>query len=141
MSSFWKALNVLTGVQLKMSSSYHPETDGSSERMNKMVNQAIRYHVRQNQKGWVRALPQVRFEMMNTVNASTGFSAFQLCLGRSLRLILPLVPERLMEELVDVDSTECAMALLEQIWLDTEEAKDNLILAKTNQALQAIEAM
>jgi hypothetical protein len=75
--------------------------------------------------------------MMNTVNASTGFSAFQLRLGRSPQLIPLLVPERLTEELADVDSTERAKAVLEQIRLDTEEAKDNLILAKTNQALQA----
>ena len=30
-SHFWKALHELTGVKLKMSSSYHPETDGASE--------------------------------------------------------------------------------------------------------------
>lgn len=52
-SKFWKALNILTGVKLKMSSSFHPETDGSSERSNKTINQCIRYHVERNQKGWV----------------------------------------------------------------------------------------
>lgn len=50
-SKFWCALVKLTGVKLKMSSSFHPETDGSSERTNKMVSQAIRYHVERNQKG------------------------------------------------------------------------------------------
>jgi len=45
-SQFWKALTKLTGVKLKMSTSYHPETDGSSERSNKTVNQMLRYHVR-----------------------------------------------------------------------------------------------
>ena len=30
-SQFWKALTKLTGVKLKMSTSYHPETDRSSE--------------------------------------------------------------------------------------------------------------
>jgi len=52
-SRFWKALTKLTGVKMKMSSSYHPETDGSSERSNKMVNQMLCYHVHCNQKGWV----------------------------------------------------------------------------------------
>jgi hypothetical protein len=46
LSSFWQALRVLTGVRLKMPSSYHPETDGASKRTNKTVNQAIRFHVR-----------------------------------------------------------------------------------------------
>lgn len=44
-SQFWKALHKLTGVKLKLSTAYHPETDGSSEHANKTVNQALRYHV------------------------------------------------------------------------------------------------
>jgi hypothetical protein len=36
-SRFWKALHTLTGIKLKMSSAYHPETDGASERTNKTV--------------------------------------------------------------------------------------------------------
>ena len=82
-SCFWKALTKLTGVNLKMSTVYHPETDDSSERSNKTIDQMLRYHVRRNQKGWVRALPRIRFQIMNTVNASTNFSGFQLHLGRS----------------------------------------------------------
>lgn len=82
-SNFWKSLHELTGVKLNMSTSFHPESDSASERTNKTVNQAIRFHVDRNQKGWVRALPVIRFNMMNTVNASTGFSGFQLHMGRS----------------------------------------------------------
>ena len=44
-SHFWKALTRLTGVQLKMSSAYHPQTNGSSEHTNKTINQAICFHV------------------------------------------------------------------------------------------------
>ena len=58
-SHFWKALTKLTGVSLKMSTAYHPETDGSSEHSNKTINQSIRYHVQRNQMGWVRALPRI----------------------------------------------------------------------------------
>lgn len=70
-SKFWATLTKLTGVWLKMSSSYHPETDGSSERTNKTLNQCICYHVERNQKGWVQALPQVRFNIMNTLNVTS----------------------------------------------------------------------
>jgi hypothetical protein len=44
-SKFWRALHKITRVQLKMSSAFHPETNGASERTNKTVNQALRYHV------------------------------------------------------------------------------------------------
>ena len=82
MSNFWKALHSLTGVKLKMSTSYHPETDGSSEHSNKTVIQAISFHFdERNQKGWVRALPRVRFDIMNMVNKLTGFSPFSSALA------------------------------------------------------------
>lgn len=47
-SSFWKSLHRLIGVKLKMSTAYHPQTDGASEQTNKMVNQCLRYHVEWN---------------------------------------------------------------------------------------------
>jgi hypothetical protein len=40
-SKFWRALTKLTGVKLKMSSSFHLETDGASEHLNKTINQSI----------------------------------------------------------------------------------------------------
>ena len=55
-TDLWTTPHKLTGIKLKMSTSYHPETDGSSERTNKTVNQAIRYHVDNNQKGWLAKL-------------------------------------------------------------------------------------
>jgi hypothetical protein len=59
LSCFWKVLHKLTGIKLKLLSSYHPQTDSASERSNKMVNQCIHFHVERNQKGWVRALPHI----------------------------------------------------------------------------------
>jgi hypothetical protein len=127
-SRFWKALTALCGVSLKMSSAYHPQTDGSSERTNKTVNQSLRYHVERSQKGWVRALPRIRFAMMNSVNASTGFSNFQLHLGRAPRLIPPLVPTALPDEL-----RSAAESVITQIQIDVMEAQDNLLQAKVFQ--------
>ena len=59
MSCLWKVLAKLTGVKLKMSSVYHPQTDGTSEQTNKRINQSIHFHVQCNQKGWVWALPHI----------------------------------------------------------------------------------
>src|ERR1700678_2376321 len=68
MSAFWKHLTIITGIKHKASSSYHPQSNGASERTNKTVNQCIRFHVERNQKGWVNALPRIRFHMMITMN-------------------------------------------------------------------------
>jgi hypothetical protein len=127
---FWKALTKLTGVKLKLSSAY-PETDGSSERSNKTVNQMLCFHVKQNQRGWVRALPRIRFQIMNTVNASTKFSGFQLHLGRSPRIIPPMIPQSLPMELHN--ATHTAMSTIKQL----SEARDNLLLTKITQSHHA----
>jgi len=89
MSKFWTALHKLTGIKLKLSSAYHPQTNGASEQTNKIVNQALQYHVAQNQKGWACALPHIRFDLMNTMNKSTGFSPFNCGLGEAHVSFLP----------------------------------------------------
>lgn len=132
-SELWTALHKLTGVKLKMSTSYHPQTDGGSERTNKTINQSIRYHVDINQKGWLASLPRVRFAIMNTVNASTGFSGFQLKTGRSPRVIPPLAPLPANATQAEVD----AHALVQQLETDVHEAQDNLLAAKVRQAYHA----
>jgi hypothetical protein len=123
----------LMGVSLKMFTAYHPETDGSSERTNKTINQCLRYHVQRNQKGWVRSLPLVRFQIMNTVNASTGYSGFELRMGRSPRIIPPLV-----EPVAGSEPEEFHVAeIVERITTAVSEAKDNMLLAKVQQAYYA----
>ena len=59
LSHFWKELLKLMGIKLKMSTAYHPESDGASKQTNKMVIQAIRFAVEHDQKGWVHTLPKV----------------------------------------------------------------------------------
>ena len=129
-SELWTALHKLTGVKLKMSTAYHPQTDGASERTNKMLNQAICYHVDNNQKGWLSKLPQIHFAIMNTVNSSTGFSPFQLKTGRFPRLIPPLIPTTIPSTTAaEVD----ARLIISQLELDVKEAQDNLLARLTMQ--------
>ena len=130
-SRFWKSLHKLTGVKLKLSTAYHPQTDGSSERTNKTVNQALRYHVERNQLGWARALPRVHFDLMNTVNKSTGFTPFQLRMGRCPRVIPPLVPAKSSATVTDID----AWHVIRKLETDVFEAQDNLLKAKLSQAV------
>jgi hypothetical protein len=132
MSTFWQALHQLTGVKIKMLSAYHPQLDGASEQTNKTLNQCLRFHVDQNQRGWAQALPRVRFVMMNTINNSTGFSGFQLKMGRAPRIIPPL-GRGTQEKNIDIRAIE----VIERLQKETEDAKENLLQAKINQSLQA----
>ena len=129
-SHFWKALHELTGVKLKMSSSYHPETDGASERSNKTVIQCIRFAVERDQRGWAKTLPKVRFDIMNTVNISTGYSPFQLRFGKSPRILPPILNKPLTDNPATAAAEETLLRLL-PIELD---ARDHLLMAKISQA-------
>jgi hypothetical protein len=129
-SSFWTTLMELVGIKHKLSTAYHPQTDGSSERTNKTVIQALRFLVDRNQRGWVKALPRIRFYIMNSVNSSTGLSGFQLKSGYSPRLLPPLArtnrnqPEEIRE----------AQDIIRDIHSAEREAQDNLLAAKIYQA-------
>jgi hypothetical protein len=129
---FWKTLTKLTGVKLKMSTAYHPETDGSNERSNKTINQMLGYHVKRNQKGWVRALPRIHFQITNSINASTGYSGFQLHLGRSPRVIPPLIKPTTPTEHADINITTSKMITC--LLSDVADACDNLLIAKITQS-------
>jgi Integrase zinc binding domain len=77
-SHFWQVLHKLTGVKLKLSMSFHSKTDGASKHTNKTVNQCIHFYIKRNQTGWVKTLPLICFNLINTVKKSTTFSLFQL---------------------------------------------------------------
>ena len=117
-SRFWKTLTQLSGIKLGMSTAFHPQTDGLSERTNKTINQCLRYHVSRNQEGWVRALPRVRFAIMNTVNASTKVSPFQLRMGRSPRVIPPILTRPTTAPTDANTDTSKAQQVLDRIGLD-----------------------
>jgi hypothetical protein len=129
-SAFWKAFCKLAGISQKMSTSFHPQTDGASERTNKTVEQCLCFHIEWNQTGWKKKLPLVRFNIMNAVNASTRLSGFQVHLGRSPRILPPLVPS---PTHASVDET-AARRIIADIADYEYEAQDALIASKVAQA-------
>jgi len=133
MSRFWQYLTLLTGIKHKASTSYHPQMDGVSERTNKTLIQALRFHVECNQSGWVAALPRICFNYMCTINKSTGYSPFMLRFGRNPIVLPPLDPTR---EPITQDEVD-ACAIIDHIYSSVNDAKDNLLLAKISQAFEA----
>ena len=132
LSKFWCTLHRLTNVSLKLSSAYHPEMDGVSECMNKMVNQCLHFLMECDQWGWVKALPRVRFWIMNSVNVSTGFSPFQLHISRSPWIIPPLISSA---EVANEDGN--AHSFLSHLQENVQEAQDHLLAAKVSQVASA----
>jgi len=68
-------------VDLKMSSTNHPQTDGQSERTNRTVITMLRSYVNVNNNYWVTYLPIVEFYINNSKSSSTEYSPFYLAYG------------------------------------------------------------
>ena len=80
-SLFWTHLNKLIGVELRMSSTYHLESDGSTEHAHCTVGQMLQQCIGPNQKNWVSKLPGIEFAINLTWSKSTGFAPFFLNTG------------------------------------------------------------
>ncbi|QRV84575.1 Gag-Pol polyprotein/retrotransposon [Ceratobasidium sp. AG-Ba] len=65
-----------------MSSAYHPETDGATERANKTIGSMLRQCIKGRQSDWVRYLAGIEYAMNASVSETTGYSPFYLNFGR-----------------------------------------------------------
>jgi transposase InsO family protein len=77
-STFWEHLNKLIGIKLKMSSAYHPQTDGATERANRTITQMLRQCIDPKQKDWVNKIPTIQFAINSARSESTGYAPFFL---------------------------------------------------------------
>ena len=75
-SDFWKSFWRSLEVEPIMSTSYHPETDGQTERTNSTLNQYIRVYCSYMQDNWVMLLPKAEFTYNNSVHSATSFTPF-----------------------------------------------------------------
>jgi hypothetical protein len=75
-SIFWQKLHTLIKTELRLSSAYHPQTDGATERANRTMTQMLRQCVELHQKDWVARLPGIEFAMNSARSDTTGFSPF-----------------------------------------------------------------
>ena len=75
-SHLWRYLTSRLGISLQLSTSYHPQTDGQTERVNQVVEQYLRIFTSYKQDDWSTLLPQASFVYNNTQHATTGLSPF-----------------------------------------------------------------
>lgn len=87
-SIFWRHLHALIGTKLRMSSAYHPQSDGSTERANRTVTQMLRQCVGDKQTDWVSKLPAIEFAINSARSESTGYAPFFLNTGRMPRSMI-----------------------------------------------------
>ncbi|GJT41831.1 putative reverse transcriptase domain-containing protein [Tanacetum coccineum] len=84
-SHIWQSLQEALGTRLDMSTAYHPQTDGQSERTIQMLEDMLRACVIDFGKGWDRHLPLVEFSYNNNYHTSIKVAPFEALYGRKCR--------------------------------------------------------
>lgn len=80
-SKFWKTLCQRLGIERRLSTAYHPETDGQTERVNQTLEQYVRIYCAYQQDDWLEWLPLAEFAYNNSDHSSTGVSPFKANYG------------------------------------------------------------
>jgi hypothetical protein len=73
------------GTDLSFSSTYHPQTDGQTEVVNRSLGNLLRSLVTEHHNQWDQILPQAEFAYSDSPNRSTGRSPFQILYGMQPR--------------------------------------------------------
>ncbi len=103
-SIFMRNLCQVLGIKQNISSAYHPQTDGQSERSNQWVEQFLRHWSNTQQDNWADLLPIAQFMHNSWPNATTKNSPFKLLMGseprttwEEKRTTVPAVDDRLQD--------------------------------------------
>ena len=77
-SKFWSSLCYFLGIKRRLSTAFHPQTNGQTERQNSTMEAYLRAFVNWEQNDLARLLPMAEFKYNNAKNASTGYTLFEL---------------------------------------------------------------
>ncbi|WVZ17603.1 hypothetical protein V8G54_010585 [Vigna mungo] len=81
LSQFWQELFRLSGTELQMSTAYHPQSDGQTEVINKILQQYLRCFVHHKPSLWGKFLPWAEWCFNTTINTSIKMTPFEVVYG------------------------------------------------------------
>jgi hypothetical protein len=125
---FWRRLFELIGTKLAMSSAYHPQSDGMTERVNRTLETVIRTTVNASQDDWADHLPSAEFAI-NDTPGTTGFTPFQLMYGKHPRKPIDFTDKKIV--------TPAAEEYVTEIRKMIDRARKNILQAQQHQKTQA----
>jgi len=96
-----KELNRMLGIETKLSTSYHPQTDRQTERINLELEQYLRFFIDHKQKNWPEWLVSAEFAVNNKTYLTTKVSPFMANYGREMRMGVNLRKKEKMEKAME----------------------------------------
>jgi hypothetical protein len=129
---FWRAFWAQLGTTLTMSTAYHPQTDGQTERANRTLEELLRARVNFRQDDWDEHLSAAELAVNNAVHASTGFTPFYLNFGHEVELPLDRAIAGLRPS-----TNPVAAERISRLQADLTRARSNIEAAQQRQAKYA----
>ena len=84
-SQFWRAFQKALGTKVHMSTAYHPQTDGQSERTIQTLEDMLRACVLDWEGSWAKYLPLTEFAYNNSYHSSIKMAPYQALYGQKCR--------------------------------------------------------
>ena len=81
-----KELNRMLGIEMRLSTVFHPQMNGQTERMNQELEQYLRLFMEHRQRDWPEWLASAEFAINNKAHTATKMSPFMANYGRELRM-------------------------------------------------------
>ncbi|SJL06708.1 uncharacterized protein ARMOST_10050 [Armillaria ostoyae] len=85
-SKFLQDLYKMLDIKGNMSTAFHPQTDGQTERVNQEIEKYLRIFINFKQTDWPEWLPLAAFQHNNRIHSATGKSPFFINFGRNPRI-------------------------------------------------------
>lgn len=123
-SEFWSRFCYLLATRRRLSTAFHPQTDGQTERQNQNLEYYLRSYVNWEQDDWVRWLPLAQMVYNNSKHSALDTSPSQALLGLKLDLRLS-IQEQELEAQKDVDTRVGEMiSMRDKLQTRLERAKE-----------------
>ncbi|KAL8444269.1 hypothetical protein Emed_006312 [Eimeria media] len=82
-AELWRLLCARFDIKRALSSSWHPQTDGQTERVHRTLEQALRTYIQTDESKWEDLLPAIELAYNCTTHSSTGLSPFEVMIGEN----------------------------------------------------------
>ena len=84
-AAFWNGLQKALGTRVSLSTAYHPQTDGQTERTNQVIEDMLRACCMDHKANWNDILPLVEFAYNNSYQATIKMAPYEALYGRKCR--------------------------------------------------------